>query len=117
MTGTLFEPEHKCPGPWCRYCETRTGTEAKKAAIKAVRDATDDEWDRRAQQWIIEVGRGQTFTADDLVEAIGLPVGSSNQIGAFFHWLSMAYIIKYHGYATSKRASNHGRLIREWEST
>jgi len=117
MTETLFEAPHTCPGPWCRYCETRTGIEAKKAAVKAVRDATDDEWDWRAQQWIIELGRGQMFTADDLVEAIGLPVGSSNQVGAFFHWLSRAYIIKYHGYTTSKRASNHGRLIREWEST
>ena len=56
------------------------------------------------------------FTADDLVDAIGLPVGSSNQVGAFFHWLSKACIITFHGYTTSKRKSNHGRLIREWES-
>ena len=116
MTDTLFEVEHKCRGPWCRYCETRTGIEAKKAAVKAVRDATDEEWDWRAQQWIIELGRGRMFTADDLVDAIGLPVGSSNQVGAFFHWLSKACIITFHGYTTSKRKSNHGRLIREWES-
>ena len=116
MTDTLFEVEHKCRAPWCRYCGGRTGIEAKKAAVKAVRDATDEEWDDRAQQWIIELGRGRMFTADDLVDAIGLPVGSSNQVGAFFHWLSKAGIITFHGYTTSKRKSNHGRLIREWES-
>ena len=114
MTDTLFDLEHKCRGPWCRYCETRTGPEAADAAIEST--VTDPEWNRRANVWLFRLGAGRRFTADDLTERIGLPVGSGNQVGAKFRKWALLKIIVPCGFTTSKRASNHGRVLREWES-
>ena len=105
MTGTLFEVEHTCAGPWCRYCETRTGHAAADAAIEAT--VTDPEWTMRAVDWL---------TADELVRDIGLPVGSGNQVGALFRKWHKAQVIWPVGMTTSGRASNHGRIIREWKT-
>ena len=112
MSATLFDLEHKCAGPWCRYCETTTGVEAKALAIEAT--VSDPEWNRRANVWLFRLGPDRRFTADDLTAAIGLPVGSSNQVGAIFRRWATGKSIKPVGYTTSDRASNHGRVLREW---
>ena len=114
MTDTLFDLEHKCRGPWCRYCETRTGTEAAEAAIEST--VTDPEWTMRAVDWLNRLGPYVVITADELVRDIGLPVGSGNQVGAKFRKWAQLKIIVPCGFTTSKRASNHGRVLREWES-
>ena len=114
MTGTLFEVEHKCPGPWCRYCETHTGLEAAEAAIEST--VTDPEWTMRAVDWLNRLGPYVVITADELVRDIGLPVGSGNQVGALFRKWHKAQVIWPVGMTTSGRASNHGRIIREWKT-
>ena len=114
MTGTLFEVEHKCPGPWCRYCEARTGVDAAEAAIEST--VTDPEWTMRAVDWLNRLGPYVVITADELTRDIGLPVGSGNQVGAIFRKWHTARIIEPVGFTTSGRASNHGRIIREWKT-
>lgn len=114
MSATLFDLEHKCAGPWCRYCETTTGPEAKALAIEAT--VSDPEWNRRANVWLFRLGPNRCFTADDLTGAIGLPMGSGNQVGAKFNNWAQLKIITHGGYTKSKRASNHGRVLSEWVS-
>ena len=112
MSATLFELEHKCAGPWCRYCETTTGVEAKALAIEAT--VSDPEWIMRAVDYLNQLGPHKRFTADDLTGAIGLPMGSGNQVGAIFRKWHKAQVIWPVGYSTSQRSSNHGRVFREW---
>lgn len=113
MTETLFEIQHKCLGPWCRYCETRTGVAA--AAIAMASTVTDPEWTMRAVDWLNRLGPCVVITADELTRDIGLPVGSGNQVGAMFRKWHTARMIEPVGFTTSGRASNHGRIIRQWE--
>ena len=114
MTGTLFDVEHKCAGPWCRYCESNTGPEAKDLATEST--LSDLEWAHRATAYLIYLGPHKRFTADDLTTAVGLPMGSSNQVGALFLKWHKAKLIWPVGYVTSKRSSNHGRVLREWRT-
>ena len=64
MIGTLFEIAHNCPGPWCRYCEARTGVDAAEAAIEST--VTDPEWTMRAVDWLNRLGPYVIITADEL---------------------------------------------------
>ena len=112
MSATLFDLEHKCAGPWCRFCETNTGLEAKALATEAT--VSDPEWAHRANAYLMYLGPNTRFTADDLTWDIGLPVGSGNQVGAIFRRWATGKSIKPVGYTTSERASNHGRVLREW---
>ena len=111
--GTLFDPPHTCRGPWCRYCETRGGVEAASAAIASTN--TDPEWTMRAVDWLNKIGPYAIITADELTRDIGLPVGTGNQVGAIFRKWHTAKIIRPIGFTTSGRASNHGRVLREWK--
>lgn len=109
---TLFDPPHTCRGPWCRYCETRGGVEAASAAIDAT--VKDAEWVNRANDWLNRLPSMAIITADELTRDIGLPAGTGNQVGAIFRKWHTAKIIRPVGFTTSGRASNHGRILREW---
>lgn len=106
-------PLHACAGDACRYCATRDGTAAATAGIRAVK--RDQEWWYRADEWLVDHPRAFHFTADDLVDAIGKPVGPANQIGARFRAWSAARLVAKAGYSTAKRRSSHGRAVVVWE--
>lgn len=119
MTDALFDVEtprantHACTGPSCHFCEWLDGKAAKAKAVKATK--LDPRWAHEAVEWRRSLDPHEIFTADDLVDAIGLPDGHPNQIGALFRQWSEANVIKAVGYKASKRASNHARPIQVWQ--
>lgn len=105
---------HACGGPHCQVCNlTRTSGEAKAAGTKKVN--RDDGWWAEAHAWLELQPLGLTFTADDLVDAIGLPHGSTNQVGAIIRAWAVQDQINPVGYAEARRQSSHGRVLRIWQ--
>jgi hypothetical protein len=97
----------------CSWCVAGSGYAAKAAATAAV--VKDAEWHQRANDYRRNLGPGQTITADDLRMHVGLPVGSTNQIGALMHSWASKSLIRASGFTTSTVKGNHGRILREWE--
>lgn len=78
-------------------------------------------WHALADAWFATVRIGETFTADSLIEAVGLPADSAtnanNAVGAFIGSLarSKPALVRAIGYDTSKRAESHARVVRVWQ--
>lgn len=77
------------------------------------------DWPQRAEAYLEQLGPGSTFTADDLVEALGLPTGedgtpNNNGVGATLSALAKRRLIRRVGYTNSRRVSNHSRVLRLW---
>lgn len=106
---------HACAGAdICQVCQlTRTGTQAKNAGTQRVK--RDEGWWAEAAQWINTQPLGVRFTADDLVESIGLPHGTGNQVGACVRAWAASDRITPVGYAEATRQSSHGRVLRIWQ--
>jgi hypothetical protein len=119
MTETMFEippparnTTHACGGPGCQFCQWLDGQGAKAKGVQAVN--YDPRWLIEATDWR-RTRVGLEVTADDLVEAIGLPDGHPNQIGALFARWAQSGFIRLSGVRRSHRDSNHARQIRVWE--
>ena len=102
-------------GPeWCAYCLYA----AKKKLEAAAR--AKPVWIDTAVCFIFgRVLDGYTVTADDVVEAVGLPAGEvatdkNNALGAVFNHMSYYGGIVAVGEVRSTRASNCGRKITVW---
>jgi hypothetical protein len=80
-----------------------------------------DDWKIKARQWVMDLPPGDLFTADTLVEFVGLPTESdlfarcNNAVGGLLAGLSRKDFIRTAGITTSDRVSNHGRILRVWE--
>lgn len=108
-------PTHAHTGDGCVFCATRDGIAAKLAALKAV--GRDYAWWEESDQWLELQPIGTTFTADDLVDCIGKPGGSVNQIGARLRsWASQDAIAPV-GFTEATRRESHGRVVRVWQVT
>ena len=106
-------PTHGCAGDVCQVCElARTPADAK--TLGTARPKKDNRWWTEAGRFINQLGVGALFTADDLVELIGLPDGSPNQVGACVRAWAAGDLILAHGFEESTRKSNHGRIVRVW---
>lgn len=120
MTDALFTLEleptpqlHACTGPTCSWCAWRDGELAKAAGMTAI--DKDHEWADRADRWLGDLYVGVVITADDLVAACGLPVGSPNQVGARFSRWAKAGRIREHGYQRATRKASHARRLVSWQ--
>ena len=112
----LDEPRknvHSCTGTGCSFCEYVNGTQAKDRATAAI--VKDPEWTLRATEWRRSLNYGACITADDLINAHGLPMGSSNQVGALFNTWARLGAIRLVGITQSRRDSNHARKVTRWE--
>ena len=123
MTEALFAIPASCgscgrpeTSSGCAWCATRTGLQAQGRAVTAIR--RDPEWQARADDWLRELRdfgeTGFLATSDALVEAIGLPDGSPNQVGAIFpRWARKGWV-KAAGHTQATRKEAHGRWVRTW---
>ena len=77
------------------------------------------EWALMAKATIIELAStGQPFTADDVIEAIGLPsygVNANNAVGAAVSAFARKREIVRVGFVQAKRAQSNGRIISLWQ--
>ena len=93
------------------------GFDLKERGQLLALSATSD-WNERALEWLR--GAYGAYTADDLIEAIGLPheVASNrnNSVGAIFSAARKQGIIRRVGWAQSRRKESHGRVIAQWET-
>ena len=121
MTYSLFDsigdiqldrPGHNCTGQLCTYCERFDREDVQVLA------EIDKSWRIQATIFRKSLAIGGLFSADLLIEAIGLPDGHPNQIGALFRsWASMGVITSMGNFVVSTRESNNGRSIRMWKRT
>lgn len=97
----------------CGWCsQNQEGTTLTRVIESSTKDM---EWLERATQWRRSLNLHSRVTADDLVDAIGLPVGSPNQIGSLFHtWNKKGYLRFIRTVRASRKSRNSGAQ-REWE--
>lgn len=113
ITHPSLHPVHDAGDP-CLWCDTtRTGTDAATQGTAAVH--RDLPWWQEADLWLELQPIGSLFTADDLVDCVGMPQGSSNQIGARIRGWARQRAIAPHGYTQATRKASHARVVRVWE--
>ena len=92
--------------------------EAEAGMRKALAAERVEAWKADALYWLCGRPIGLEFTADDLVDAVGLPdVGTNrnNVIGAFMRAQSATGRIEFTGeLRKSERVVRHGNLNRVW---
>ncbi len=95
---------------------TRTGQLELVLALDAALDRAGPDWVATARRKMAEfVKYGVTFTADDLVAAVGMPPGDShNAVGAVFHAAAGEGWIVDAGTTRSRRPDAHGRKVTRW---
>ena len=85
-----------------------------KGQARAIRGA--DDWHEMALKWLS--GAFGDFSADDLIEDIGLPnavaTNGNNAVGAAFTSARRLGLIRRVGWIQSRRAESHGRVIALW---
>lgn len=92
----------------------RLQQEGQEAALASRAAMT---WTEQAERWLLS--RSSPFTADDLVDTVGLPRGSAgpnqnNAVGALVKSWSRRGLIHPIGYKTARRVKSHGRTLRVW---
>lgn len=97
------------PCLWCTEYPTDTVTQATAAVHR------DLPWWKEADLWLELQPLGSLFTADDLVDCVGKPHGSPNQIGARIRGWARERAIAPHGYTQGTRPESHSRVLRVWE--
>jgi hypothetical protein len=91
---------------------------ARDGMTKALRAARIAGWKFDASRWITDLPADTTFTADDLVAAIGKPDEGdhrANAIGAIISsWSKRDLIVWTGSFRKSERVEGHGNLQRIW---
>ncbi|MEN6426061.1 MAG: hypothetical protein ABFE13_11900 [Phycisphaerales bacterium] len=96
-------------------------SEMRRGTGQALRPDAVTPWTERATERIITAVPGMTFTADDVVEVVGLPTDAdlsarcNNALGGLFMSLARQGVIRPVGYAKSARVSSRGRVVRVWQ--
>ena len=117
----VLECEHGEPrgSKYCALCRYKQKVKHETALAAAL--AAKQEWTDVATLYLINsVCDGLEISADDLIQAVGLPSGETvtncnNAVGALFHkWAKCGFIVES-GRVRSNRASNCGREIRVWK--
>lgn len=101
-----------------------TGEQRKEEGMaKALSKRGIEDWQEAAKTWLWRLPAGRRFTAEDLVDAVGLPIGEesagrNNAVGALMNGIAKRGVIRNTSdYTKAKRPASHGRVIAVWERT
>jgi len=76
-------------------------------------------WSEKADLWFESLLPGDTFTSEDLTNAIGFPdkatPNSNNAVGAKMRAWSHSREMERRGYMRTVRSTSHARMIVLWE--
>lgn len=76
-------------------------------------------WSEKADVWFESLIPGETFTSEDLTNAIGFPdkanPNSNNAVGAKIRAWSHRNQLDRRGYMRTIRSTSHARMIVLWE--
>jgi hypothetical protein len=76
-------------------------------------------WSEKAEVWFESLFPGETFTSEDLTNAIGFPDASNpnanNAVGAKMRAWSHGRQMERKGYMRTIRSISHARMIVLWE--
>ena len=76
-------------------------------------------WSEKADVWFESLMPGETFTSEDLTNAIGFPEQSNpnanNAVGAKVRAWSHSHRVDRRGYMRTIRTISHARVIVLWE--
>ena len=76
-------------------------------------------WSEKADVWFESLLPGDTFTSEDLTNAIGFPdkanPNSNNAVGAKIRTWSLGQLTQRRGYMRTIRSISHARMIVLWE--
>ena len=94
------------------------GTALKNEGMARALDASMP-WPDMAMAWMNARNRGDTFTSEDVTNAIGLPRGdvgkdTNNAVGAVMNAAARATLIRRIGYVSATRRNSHGAAIGLW---
>lgn len=86
--------------------------------IDAATHNTWSPWRRAAHRWVVDLPAGTEVTSDDVVAAVGLPLGSRNACGGFIQACLKAGLIVWTGQVCqSTRRSRHAGWIKVYRRT
>jgi hypothetical protein len=75
------------------------------------------EWRTDAYHWLALLAYGQEITSADLIDAVGMPPGSPNAVGAVIRTASMQGLIEpTERFIKSARPNRHAATVRVWRS-
>ena len=117
---TLWELEHKCPGPWCRTCGTTRIEVARDNAIRRADVHANKDWKTVAY----EVGQilardNDNLISEDIMEAMPLWVSTHEPraLGAVMRRLAKnGFIVATSEYVRSTSPLGHARPSVVWRS-
>jgi hypothetical protein len=108
--------------PVCRtwrvhYVDEPTGEELKAAGVShADHNPREVPWRTQARIAMAElVDAGGTFTADDLIDRVGVP-NSPNGVGAIVNGFARRGLIIRAGYRRSRRPARHAGMVSVWRA-
>lgn len=95
---------------------TSTGDHRRDRGMGLAEGAVAPEWSEKANREVETLaGLGVPFTADDLIEAVGMPEGHPNAVGPVFAAASRRGLIEQVGWRKAAgRASQQSRRLAVW---
>lgn len=98
-------------------CRRAAAAQARDEGIARTLNAQPD-WADTAWQALLDLSRtGAPFTADDLVERVGMPPTSGKAIGGVFNRAAKAGIIRKVGERPTTRVTSHLRSLAVWQGS
>lgn len=95
--------------------QSESGNVRADAGMNHAENALDLRWRAAAQATITQLAAtGRAFSADDVRDRVGDPLGSPAGIGPLFRAAAKAGEIRQAGWTTSKRPEAHSRPLRTW---
>ena len=110
-------PQHVGPTLLDHLADLEEGRRRRDDGVAAVRAATATGWRLHVDQAITDLAAaGVLFTAEDVRELAGDPLGSSpNALGGAIHAAARAGLIQAVGYRQATRPEAHARVLRVWQ--